>query len=120
MSEAVLPAFDGEIGVLADHGDYIGLLGTGSLKIVRDGNDYWFVISSGVYEVNAGKLTVITELGEEASEVDTEAASARLKDSEAALDAVKDATSKEHQALKLKVDRDKARLEVHHRTESVH
>ncbi len=38
-TEVVLPAYDGEVGVLADHANFIGLLGTGPLKVVTGGDD---------------------------------------------------------------------------------
>lgn len=116
VSEVVLPAYDGEAGVMAQHEDFIGLLGTGVLKIVKDGDDYWFVVSSGVYEVRNGTLKVIAEMGQEAGEVDVAAAQSELKALEPKLDQI-NLFEPESQRLKVEYDRAKARIQVHRRTE---
>jgi F0F1-type ATP synthase epsilon subunit len=87
--------------------------------MVRGGNDYWYLVSSGVYEVRGGKLTVIADVGEEASEVDVESASASLKEAEAALEG-ESSFDEQFAAMKVRAEREKGRLEVHRRTESLH
>ena len=72
VTEVVLPAHDGERGVLPGHERFVGLLGTGALKLVREGDDFWFVISSGVYEVQGAKIVVLTEYAQDAREVNVE------------------------------------------------
>lgn len=111
VSEVVLPAIDGEVGVLAHHEDFIGEMGTGTLKVVRDGNDYWLMVSSGVFEVRNGKLSVLAEIAESDKEIDAELAGSSLRALEAQenLDVV----------AKRQMDRAKARLEVYRRTHLV-
>lgn len=70
VTEVILPAYDGETGVLPNHGDFIGVLGTGVLKLVREGNDYWFLVSSGIYEVKDGVVTIFADLAEPDSVID--------------------------------------------------
>ena len=115
VSELLLPSFDGEVGVLPGHKDFTGLLGTGVLKIVQNGDDYWFVVSSGVYEVQNGEVTVLAEVGESAKEVDIEAAQVQEKELEEVL---KDQNqySDEFADLRVRYERAQARREVHRRT----
>ena len=120
VSEVVLPAYDGERGILANHEDFIGLLGTGAVKIVQDGDDYWFMVSSGVYEVKGGAVTLYAELAETADEVDPEAAEKQVKELEQVFSKTSEFDPEKYPMQKLAFDRSRARLEVHHRTSKVH
>lgn len=110
VSEVVFHAFDGERGVLANHENFIGRLGTGALKIVRDKDDYWYLVSSGVYQVREGVLTLFAMHAEAADEINLSAAKARIE-------AFDNKTTDEAKIADYK--RDLARLEVHKRTELV-
>jgi F-type H+-transporting ATPase subunit epsilon len=117
VTEVVVPSYDGERGVLAGHEHFIGLLGTGPLKIVRDGDDFWFVVSGGLYEVKANKLIVLTEFAQDARDVDVE--TARLRLSELEKGAGTDGSStQDPAALKraTELKREQAKLDVHRRT----
>ncbi|MCB0359426.1 MAG: ATP synthase F1 subunit epsilon, partial [Bdellovibrionales bacterium] len=118
VSELLLPSFDGEIGVLPAHEDFIGLLGTGVMKIVHHGNDYWFMVSSGVYEVRGSSVTVLAEVAEAAESVDVDTAKAQ----EAALApevSAKSSFEPEYEDLATEYQRARARIEVHRRTHLV-
>lgn len=70
VTQVVLPAYDGEVGILPNHEHMVGNLGTGILKLVADGKDYWFMLSEGVYEVKGDSLTVYAQVGIRAEEID--------------------------------------------------
>jgi F-type H+-transporting ATPase subunit epsilon len=114
-SEAVLPAFDGDVGVLADHQNYIGMLGTGVLKVVSGGDDYWYMVSSGVYEVCGGDVTVITEVAEEAKDVNPELAKNSIQELAPKLEKLSP-LDENYPALKINLDRERARIEANRRT----
>lgn len=117
VSEVVLPAYDGERGILANHEDFIGLLGTGPLKLLKDGNDYWCMVSSGVYEIKGGKLSIIAEVGEKAEEVNgIENMSAKKSELEEKLEKL---SLDQGLGERKELAQIKARLEVHRRTELV-
>ncbi|MCB0325380.1 MAG: ATP synthase F1 subunit epsilon [Bdellovibrionales bacterium] len=120
VSEIVLPAFDGEVGILADHEDFIGLLGTGPVKIVRGGDDYWFMVSSGVYEVKRGKVTLYAELAETADEVDAQQAAAKVAELEQLFNDPARFDPESYPEQRLAFERNAARVEIHRRTASVH
>lgn len=118
-SEVVLPAYDGEVGVLADHGDFIGLLGTGALKIVTSGNDYWFMLSKGVYHIENGKLIILAEQGDASAAVDISLVNSRIPELEEKLKDLNIFTTPEYKILKLEYDQLKAKQEVYKRTNVV-
>lgn len=118
VSEVLLTAHDGETGILPAHEDFIGLLGTGVLKFVDGGNDYWFMISSGVYEVKAGEVTILAEAGETADSVDANAAKEDVKRLEPKF-LEKSSFEDDFDALRKDYERAKARIEVHRRTHLV-
>ena len=56
----VLPAHDGERGVLPNHADFIGKLGTGVVLISAvGGKNLKFAVSDGAYQVKAMELTIM-------------------------------------------------------------
>ena len=118
VSEVVLPAFDGEMGVLPGHEDFIGILGTGALKLVKDGDDYWFMVSSGVFEIKKGNLVLLAEFGEDGKNINDKLALIKVKELEPLI-SNKSLFSDDFAHIKSELDRAKARLEVHRRTELV-
>ncbi len=115
-TEVVLPAYDGEVGVLADHANFIGLLGTGPLKVVTGGDDYWYMLSNGAYFVEKGSLNILADIGEQAETINIETATAELKEIESQIAAAETTTTKEHAQMILKKDQLKALVEAHRRT----
>ena len=119
-TEVVLPSYDGEVGVLEGHADFVGLLGTGALKMVTGGNDHWYMLSSGVYQVEDGKLTILAEQGETPQPgIDIAVLSQELKVLSEKLADFKSFTPEEYPKWKVEHDRIKARIDIHRRTEIV-
>lgn len=118
ITEALIPSFGGEHGVLAGHQDFIGLLGTGVLKVVSQGDDYWFMISSGVYEIVNGRLTILTEVAEAAKDIDVESAKARVSTLEPVL-ATANTFMPQFEADQTEFERARARIEAYRRTHLV-
>lgn len=116
VSEVLLPAYDGETGVLPKHGDFVGVLGTGVLKLVRDGDDYWYLVSSGIYQVKDGAVTVFADIAESASEISPEAVEAEIAELTDLLNDPQkfDPQQADNQRKLLKLAQ--ARLEVYRRT----
>ena len=118
VTEVVLPAQRGERGILSGHENFVGLLGTGVLKLVRGGDDYWYVIGNGVYEVRDGKLIVLTDSFEEPKQIDTSDSASKI----AALEAKVGSGSqfdRETELAAKELKRERARVEAHRRTELV-
>ncbi len=118
-TEVLLPAYDGETGILAGHCDFIGLLGTGALKVVANGNDFWFMLSGGAYRVVRGELAILAEQGETPADSDLNAASEQAKEVERKLFDIKNFSNESFTVWKRQLDQAKARIEIHRRTEVV-
>lgn len=57
----VVPAFDGELGVLPGHADMLALLGSGELRLTTaEGTTRKLAIRGGFLQVNHNKVTVLT------------------------------------------------------------
>lgn len=110
VSEVVFHTHDGERGVLPNHENYIGRLGTGALKLAREKKDFWFMVSSGIYQVKNGNLTLFAVQAESVEQIDKDKV-------QKAIDAF-DQDSLDPIA-RAEYNRDLARLEVFNRTKVV-
>jgi F-type H+-transporting ATPase subunit epsilon len=70
----VLPAVDGEIGILSGHTHLLTVLGVGELRITASGQVSTFAVSGGFAEVHPNRVSVFAEAAEMATEIDTERA----------------------------------------------
>ena len=107
----VLPAFEGEMGVLPGHEPFIVQLQPGELRVVADAELISFSISGGFAEVLGEKVSVFAETAEMASEIDEERARQGLERAKAALRAPKEALLTVEQAAAM-IKREAARLRV--------
>lgn len=60
----VLPAWDGEMGILRGHAPMMALLGQGELRITRDGAETTFYVSGGFMQVADDVVSVLSETAE--------------------------------------------------------
>ena len=58
--EVVVPAFEGEIGILKDHISIISFLKPGIMKIYRNNNEEKFYIEDGIIEFKDNTLSILT------------------------------------------------------------
>ena len=114
-SEVLLPTLKGEVGILPQHEDICGLLSTGTMKLVRGGNDFWFMISGGAFRIESGVLTVLAEYALTAELVNGETTTARLKDVESELLKLTDTRNSTYKTLNLEKNRLAASLEANRR-----
>ena len=62
VSEVVVPAFEGEIGILKDHISIISFLKPGIIKILsKSGNENYY-IEDGIVEFKNNNLSILTSL----------------------------------------------------------
>lgn len=67
----VLPAMDGELGILANHGDTVAALKMGEMRIKHeDGTWEIALIGNGVVQDVNNRVTVLTEFAEHPDEID--------------------------------------------------
>ena len=77
LTQAILPAHDGLIGVLTDRAPLLVKLGQGPLRVdVAGGPAQHFYVEGGVAQMKDNRLTILTNEATPASEIDAEAARA--------------------------------------------
>ena len=110
VSAVIFHTYNGERGVLPNHENFIGRLGTGALKLVREKKDYWYMVSSGVYQVKNGDLTLFAVQAESVEDIDKEKTQKAIDSfDQDSLDAVERA----------EYERNLARLDVYNRSKVV-
>src|SRR5574338_859274 len=98
VDEVIVPGIDGQLGILPHHTRLITALGTGELRIKKDGTEQSLLISGGFVEVRPDKVIVMADLAEHSDELDEARAVEARKRAEAELEAAKDPVdrSEEH------------------------
>ncbi|MDA7604476.1 ATP synthase F1 subunit epsilon [Candidatus Pelagibacter sp.] len=60
VSEVVVPAFEGEMGILKDHISVISFLKPGIIKILSKSGDENFYVEDGIVEFKNNNLSILT------------------------------------------------------------
>ena len=60
VSEVVVPAFEGEMGILKDHISIISFLKPGIIKILSKSGDENFYVEDGIVEFKKNNLSILT------------------------------------------------------------
>ena len=60
VSEVIVPAFEGEMGILKDHISIISFLKPGIIKILSKSGDENFYIEDGIVEFKNNNLSILT------------------------------------------------------------
>ncbi|HEX9500376.1 MAG TPA: ATP synthase F1 subunit epsilon [Thermoanaerobaculia bacterium] len=76
VDEVILPAYDGEIGVLPGHTPLLALLKVGIMRYRTNGESHSLVISWGFVEVLPERVTVMAETARLPQEIDAAMAEA--------------------------------------------
>ena len=58
--EAVVPAFEGEMGILKDHISIISFLKPGIIKIITKSGDENYYVEDGIVEFKNNNLSILT------------------------------------------------------------
>lgn len=81
----VLPAVDGEFGVLPGHSPFVVQLRAGELRVRAGGETLRYAVSGGFAEVLDDRVAVFAETAEMAGDIDVERARLGLEKAKAAL-----------------------------------
>ena len=60
VSEVVVPAFEGEMGILKDHISIISFLKPGIIKIISKSGDENYYVEDGIVEFKNNNLSILT------------------------------------------------------------
>jgi F-type H+-transporting ATPase subunit epsilon len=84
ISQAIIPAHDGSVGILTDRAPMLVKLGQGPLQLdLAGGQKRSYYIEGGVAQVKDNKLTILTSHAIPAAELSAESARAELAEAEA-------------------------------------
>jgi F-type H+-transporting ATPase subunit epsilon len=67
-----LPAYDGLRGFLPGHGPFVGKLGIGEMRILRNGESRYFGLYGGFYQVTPGRVEVVVDRADDPADLDVE------------------------------------------------
>lgn len=104
----VLPAYDGQLGVLRDRAPMLTRLGAGRLDAETDEGTKTFFVDGGFAQMVENRLTVLTEQARRPEELDTDAARQALTEA-LTLPAGDEAS---HKAKKRAIERARAQLRM--------
>ena len=82
VSEVVVPAFEGEIGILKDHISIISFLKPGIIKIFSKSGEESFYVNDGIIEFKDNNLSILTSLILNLKDIDKEKISEIQKSAE--------------------------------------
>ena len=72
VTEVVVPAFEGEIGILKDHISIISFLKPGIIKIFSKSGEESFYVNDGIIEYKNNNLSILTSLILNLKDIDKE------------------------------------------------
>ena len=107
-SFAVLPACDGEIGILRDRAPLLCRLGVGIVRLHTSGGPTRLFVDAGFAEVRDNKVMILTEQALAADQVDLEEEQAAL----AAARQRKAVTAEEHRSRRRELARATAKIRL--------
>jgi len=88
VDSVTVPTLSGEAGILPNHAPLISALKPGILSFTNKGATERLAVAGGFVEVNSDKVSVLTDVAENAAEINIEAARAEREEAEKALAAV--------------------------------
>ncbi len=103
VTEVVVPAFEGEIGILKDHISLISFLKPGIIKIFSKSGEESFYVNDGIIEFKDNNLSILTSLILNLKDIDKEKISEIQKSAEEQLNKT-DINDQEKYLLDQKLD----------------
>jgi F-type H+-transporting ATPase subunit epsilon len=86
VDEVIVPGSEGELGILPHHAPLISALGHGVLRVKRGGQEEQFAIFGGFLQVRPGRVVVLAETADLASDIDLERAERARREAERVLE----------------------------------
>lgn len=84
VTQAILPAYDGQLGILAHRAPLLAKLGSGPLRLdLADGQTRTFFVSGGFAQMKGEKLSILSDEARPAEEIDRATAEAALHEAQA-------------------------------------
>ena len=74
----VVPAHDGEIGILPGHARLLAKLGTGICRVIAGGTTHRLLIDGGFVQVAENRVTILTDMASTLDNINLDEARARV------------------------------------------
>ena len=83
ITQAILPAHDGKVGILTDRAPILMKLGLGEMRLdLPGGQQKKYYVEGGVAQMRDNKLTILTQEATPAAQIDAERARAELAEAQ--------------------------------------
>ena len=82
VTEVIVPAFEGEMGILKDHIPIISFLKPGIIKVLRQSEEESYFIEEGILEFKENNLSILTSSIIKVSDLSKEKIDKIISDSE--------------------------------------
>ena len=112
VDSVTVPTLSGEAGILPNHAPLISALKPGVLSFSNKGNTERLAVAGGFVEVNSDMVSILTDVAENASEINIDAARTERDEAEKALAAVATASIEETADVRDRLDLANARLQL--------
>ncbi len=101
ITQAIIPAYDGQVGILTGHAPMLAKLGVGELRVdLVGGGTRYFLVDGGVAQMRGQELTIVTDDATAASELNADTARATLAEAQARKDVDPKALAKRQHEIK--------------------
>ncbi len=82
IDSVVIPAVDGEVGILPGHIPLLTLVAHGELRVTKDGRPFNLAVSGGFAQVSGDRVSVLADFAIEEEKIDEHAVETALKRAE--------------------------------------
>jgi F-type H+-transporting ATPase subunit epsilon len=101
VTQAIIPAYDGQIGILTGHAPTLAKLGVGALRVdLVGGGSRHFLVDGGIAQVKDNELTIVTDDATAAGKIDAESSRATLAEAQARKETDPKATDRRQHDMK--------------------
>ena len=90
VSEVVVPAFEGELGILKDHISIISFLKPGIIRVITGSEEEKFYVEDGIGEFKDNSLSILTSTIFNLNDIDKNQISISISEAEKELEQNKD------------------------------
>ncbi|MEQ1501865.1 MAG: ATP synthase F1 subunit epsilon [Myxococcota bacterium] len=110
-AQVVVPAWNGELGILPEHDAVLCLLRAGTCQVFTESDVVRYVIGPGFAEIGQDHVTILTNACEEVSKIDKASAARELQAAESEM-TVHDTFSEKYRQAQLAAEHARARLDA--------
>jgi len=104
VTEVVVPAFEGEMGILKDHISIISFLKPGIIKIFSKSNEETYYVEDGILEFKDNNLSILTSTIFDIKDMDKNKIEALIKETQDKFNEKKDLNDQQKYLINQKID----------------